>query len=137
MPTVTHRSETALSASEDRPTIKLSVAVVTYNHESFIRQAIESALAQRVKFDYEIVVANDCSTDGTQGIVEDLSRIYPNRIFSLSQKQNVGMPRNLSAAVAACRGEYVALLEGDDYWTRPDKLQKQVEFLDQHPDYAI
>jgi glycosyltransferase involved in cell wall biosynthesis len=134
---VTYHPVTALSVPKDRPPVKLSVAVVTYNHESFIRQAIESALAQRVKFEYEIVVANDCSIDGTRAIVEDCCRLYPNRIVPISQEHNVGMVRNLSAALAACRGEYVALLEGDDYWTCAEKLQRQVDFLDQHPDYAI
>jgi glycosyltransferase involved in cell wall biosynthesis len=134
---VTSHPLTALSTQENRPTVKLSVAVVTYNHEFFIRQAIESALAQHVKFEYEIVVANDCSTDGTAAIVENLCREHPNRIVAVSQERNVGMMRNLCAALAACRGEYIALLEGDDYWTCPDKLQRQVDFLERHPDYAI
>jgi glycosyltransferase involved in cell wall biosynthesis len=117
--------------------MKLSVAMITYNHERFIGQAIESVLAQKVNFEYEIVVGEDCSTDGTRAIVTDLSRRYPSRIVPLLRERNLGGPRNFHGTLAACRGQYVALLEGDDYWTCTNKLQKQVDFLDLHPDWNI
>jgi glycosyltransferase involved in cell wall biosynthesis len=117
--------------------MKLSVAMITYNHERFIGQAIESVLAQKVNFDYEIVIGEDCSTDGTRAIVEDFARRYPDRIRPISYKQNVGGLRNIESTMACCRGLYLAILEGDDYWTCEDKLQKQVDFLDAHPDCAI
>lgn len=117
--------------------MKLSVMMITYNQERFIAQALESVLAQRVNFDYEIVIGEDCSTDGTREILMQFSRRYPNRIVLLLRDTNVGAMRNFEAALAACRGQYLALLEGDDYWTSPDKLQRQVDFLDDHPDYAI
>ena len=117
--------------------MKLSVAMITYNHEQFIAQAIESVLAQKVDFEYEIVVGEDCSTDGTRAIVTDFSRRYPGRIAALLRERNLGGPRNLLGTLAACRGEYLALLEGDDYWTCTNKLQRQVDFLDAHPDWAI
>jgi len=111
--------------------------MITYNHERFIAQALASVLAQRVNFDYEIVVGEDCSTDGTRDIVMDFYRRNPKRIVPFLRSHNLGVAQNLMAALASCRGQYVALLEGDDYWTRDDKLQKQVDFLDAHPDYAM
>lgn len=117
--------------------MKLSVLVLTYNHERFIAQAIASVLAQRVDFDYEIVVGEDCSTDGTRDILMDFYRQFPDRIVPLLRDRNVGGGRNLEEALAACRGQYLALLEGDDYWISGDKLKRQVEFLDAHPDFAL
>src|SRR3984885_13749881 len=117
--------------------MKLSVAMITYNHERFIGQALESVLAQRVNFDYEIVIGEDCSTDGTREIIMDFCRRYPKQVLPLLRDTNVGAMRNLEATLATCRGQYVALLKGDDYWTTSDKLQKQVDFLDVHPDRAI
>src|SRR5258708_6758901 len=113
--------------------MKLSVMRITYNHERFIAQAIESVLAQRVHFEYEIVMGEDCSTDGTRKVIMDFHRRYPDRIVPLLREQNIGAMRNLEATLAACRGRYLALLEGDDYWTYGEKLQKQVDFLDTHP----
>jgi glycosyltransferase involved in cell wall biosynthesis len=121
----------------EKPPMKVSVAMITYNHERFIAQAIESVLAQKVNFDYEIVIGEDCSTDGTREIVMDFGRRYPNRIVPLIRDQNLGGPWNLSTTLASCCGRYVALLEGDDYWTSADKLQMQVDFLEAHPDRAL
>jgi len=117
--------------------MKLSVAMTTYNHEAFIRQALESVLAQRVNFDYEIVVGEDKSTDGSRAILMNLHQRYPERIVPLLRDENMGAARNFQATLAACRGQYLAYIEGDDYWTCEDKLQRQVDFLDRHPDYAI
>ena len=113
------------------------MVMITYNHERFIAQAIESVLAQRVNFDYEIVIGEDCSTDGTSAIVMDFHRRYPGRIVPMIRDQNIGGSRNIESTLAACRGQYLAMLEGDDYWTCEDKLQRQVDFLDANPDYAI
>jgi glycosyltransferase involved in cell wall biosynthesis len=117
--------------------MKLSVLMVTYNHERFIAQAITSVLSQCVDFDYEIVVGEDSSTDGTRDILMDFYRRFPDRIVPLLRDRNFGGGRNLEAALAACRGKYVALLEGDDYWISNNKLQRQVEFLETHPDFAV
>jgi glycosyltransferase involved in cell wall biosynthesis len=117
--------------------MKLSVMMITYNHERFIAQALESILSQRVNFDYEIIVAEDNSTDGTRDIVLDFYRRYPNRIVPLLRDCNLGAMKNFVEALAVCRGKYVAVLEGDDYWTHEDKLQRQINFLDQHTDHAI
>jgi glycosyltransferase involved in cell wall biosynthesis len=119
------------------PNMKLSVAMITYNHERFIAQAIESVLAQKVDFDYEIVIGEDCSTDGTRAVIMDFQRRCPDRIVVLLRERNIGAMRNLAGTIAACRGKYLAVLEGDDYWTCANKLQKQVDFLDKHPDWAV
>jgi glycosyltransferase involved in cell wall biosynthesis len=117
--------------------MKLSVLIITYNHERFIVQAIESVLAQKVNFAYEIVIGEDCSTDGTRAIVMDFQQRFPERIKLLPTERNIGAMRNLERTIAACRGQYLAFLEGDDYWTSADKLQRQIDFLDAHPDRAI
>ncbi|HBR15088.1 MAG TPA: glycosyl transferase family 2 [Candidatus Omnitrophica bacterium] len=116
---------------------KVSVKMVTYNHESFIAQAIESVLMQEVEFDYEIVIGEDSSTDGTRGIVLDYQKRYPDRVRLLLTDRNRGRRHNFLQTLKACRGKYVAMLDGDDYWTSPRKLQKQADFLDTHPGCAI
>ncbi len=116
--------------------MKVSVFILTYNQERFIAQAIEGALMQKTGFPFEIVVADDCSTDGTREVIRQYWEKWPDRIRVLLNRHNIhrrGMIRNFQA----CRGQYVAVVEGDDYWTSPDKLQRQVDFLDSHPDYTI
>ena len=117
--------------------MKLSVAMITYNQERFIGQAIESVLAQRVNFDYEIIIGDDCSTDGTRALLTDFQRRYPERIMLILRPQNIGPMRNIESTLAACRGQYLSILEGDDYWTSTDKIQKQVDFLDSHPECSM
>lgn len=117
--------------------MKVSVSLITYNQEGFISQAINSMLMQQVNFDYEIVIGEDCSTDNTRDIVIGFQKRYPERIRLLLPERNLGASRNRVQTLRACRGEYVALLDGDDYWTSPHKLQRQVDFLDSHPECAI
>lgn len=107
-----------------------------YNHEPFIAQALDSVLAQKVTFPYEIVVGEDCSTDGTREVAIDYARRYPDRIRLLLHDRNLGIYDNDQSIIRACRGAYIAWLESDDYWTSPDKLQKQVDLLDANPDYS-
>jgi glycosyltransferase involved in cell wall biosynthesis len=111
--------------------------MITYNQEGYIAQAIESVLAQSVNFDYEIIIGEDCSTDRTRAVVLEFRRRYPDRIKLLLRNRNIGGLPNLESTLAACQGEYLAILEGDDYWTSVDKLQKQVDFLDSHPECAL
>jgi glycosyltransferase involved in cell wall biosynthesis len=125
------------SSLKQYPHMKLSVAMITYNHEEFIGQAIESVLAQKVNFDYELVIGEDCSTDGTRAVILDFQRRYPDRIVALSSERNLGVMRNFTRTIGACRGQYMAMLEGDDYWTSSDKLQRQVDFLEGHPAWNI
>lgn len=119
--------------------LKVSVCMITYNHEKFIAQAIESVLMQEVNFDYEIVIGEDCSTDGTREIVKKYAEKYPDKIRVLFHSHNLGLlgKNNFVQTFKACQGQYVALLEGDDYWIDPLKLQKQANLLDEHPQFAI
>ena len=117
--------------------MKVSVAMITYNHEAFIAEALDSVLAQDVDFDYELVVSDDCSKDGTAEIVGDYQRRFPELIKAELNAENLGANANAVATMARCRGEYVALLDGDDFWTSRDKLQAQVDHLDAHPDHAF
>ncbi len=114
---------------------KVSVCVVTYNHAGYIAQALDGILAQTVAFPLEILVADDCSTDGTRAIVEGYAARFP-QIRVLPRPHNLGAAANVIDVLRAARGEYVAYLEGDDYWLGTTKLQKQVDFLDAHPDHV-
>jgi glycosyltransferase involved in cell wall biosynthesis len=108
-----------------------------YNHEPYLAQALDSTLMQRTDFDYEVVVGEDCSQDNTRSILTDYQRRYPDRVRPLLHQKRLGVGANVYEVLTACRGEYVALLDGDDYWTSPDKLRKQIEFLDSHPEYTL
>lgn len=119
----------------DRPDV--SVCILSYNHAKFIRQAIESVLAQESELLIEIIVSDDASTDGTQKIVAEFSRsLGPARFRAILRDVNVGVAANLFGLLGAATGRYVAYLEGDDFWTSHRKIQTQVEFLDQHPDFV-
>ncbi|HEX3599731.1 MAG TPA: glycosyltransferase [Lacipirellulaceae bacterium] len=117
--------------------IKVSVCMITYNHERYIAQAVESVLAQQTKCPFEIVIGEDCSTDKTRRILLGLARRYPQTIRLRLADDNQGVNRNLAGTIGAARGRYVALLEGDDYWATTEKLQRQVEALDSHADWAV
>ena len=119
---------------------KVSVMLITYNHEKYIEQALDSVLMQETDFDFEINVIEDCSTDRTQEIVMRYVRRYPDIVKPFFNKKNIGFKvtqKNFYRGFRTLTGEYFAILEGDDYWTSPHKLQRQVDFLDTHPDFAI
>jgi glycosyltransferase involved in cell wall biosynthesis len=117
--------------------IKVSVCCITYNHERFLAQAIESVLMQQTDFEVELVIGEDCSTDSTRAIVVDYQQRYPGRIRALLPTTNQGIMVNLFNTLNACKGEYIALLEGDDYWTDPQKLALQVAVLEQQPECVL
>ena len=117
--------------------MKLSILIITYNHEKYISQAIESFLMQETNFDFEIIIGEDYSTDNTRKICSKYKEKYPNKIKLLLNKQNIGMMPNFVQTLKACKGKYIALCEGDDYWTDPLKLQKQVDFLEANEDFSI
>ena len=117
--------------------MKVSVSMITYNHEKFIAQAVESVLMQKANFEYELVIGEDCSTDNTRQILLEYQKKYPDKIRLLLPEKNLGMQKNAINTLQASRGQYIAALEGDDYWTDPLKLQKQVDFLEANPDFAI
>ncbi len=115
---------------------KLSVAVVTYNHEKYLRRALDSVLAQQTDFDFEIVVGDDCSTDSSGAIIAEYGDKYPGRLTVLERAHNLGATKNTVDVYRHCQGKYIALIESDDFWTDTRKLQKQADFLDAHPDYS-
>jgi len=115
----------------------VSVIMITYNHEPYIAQAIQGVLIQKTDFPIELIIGEDCSTDRTREIVFDYQKKYPEQIRVITSVKNVGMMNNSNRTLASCRGNYIALCEGDDYWTDPHKLQKQVDFLEDNPDFAI
>ena len=94
-------------------------------------------MLQETRFDYEIVIGEDCSTDRTREIVINYQKRYPDKIKLLLSKENKGITHNFIQTTNACRGQYIALCEGDDYWTEPSKLQKQVDFLDANPEFSM
>jgi len=115
----------------------VSVFMITYNHEKYIAQAIEGVLMQKTSFPFELIIGEDCSTDQTREIVVDYANRYPAIIKPILHETNVGAKANSKSVREACRGKYVALCEGDDYWIDPLKLQKQVDFMESHPDFSM
>lgn len=115
----------------------VSVFMITYKHEAFIEKAIDGILMQETSFDFDIVIGEDCSADNTLAICKDYESKYPGKVKVLETSQNLGMMRNWVRTHEYCKGKYIALCEGDDYWTDPHKLQKQVDFLESHPDFAM
>ena len=117
--------------------MKVSVLMMTYNHEKFIAQALDSILMQEVNFEYEIIIGEDCSQDNTREILLKYQKEYPDKIRLLLHEKNIGAAANQIACMKACTGKYIAMLEGDDYWTDQHKLQIQVDFLDNNPSYTF
>ncbi len=119
--------------------ILVSVFCTAYNHEAFLRDALEGFVTQRVSFPFEVLVNDDVSTDATCDIIREYAEKYPDIIRPFYQEQNLysrGIDVYQTVFYPNARGKYVAFCEGDDYWTDPDKLQLQADFLEAHPDYA-
>jgi glycosyltransferase involved in cell wall biosynthesis len=115
----------------------ISVGVVTYNHEPYLAQALDSVLEQDVSCSYEIVVYEDCSTDNTRQIALAYQRRFPDRIRVLYSERNLGVAENVRRGLPSCRGRYIAGLDGDDFWTDQGKLQKQFEALEARPEINL
>ena len=118
--------------------IKVSVCMITYGHEKFIEQAVNGILMQETDFEVELIISDDCSPDDTSAVVEKILKNHPKSscIRYLKREKNLGILKNLELALNAGKGEYVAFCDGDDYWIDPLKLQKQVDFLDNHKQYV-
>lgn len=116
----------------------VSVCIPTYNQERYIRQCLEGVMMQQTNFSFDVVIGEDCSTDNTRSIIKEFEKRYPGVIKPIYHERNVGAQRN---AYEYCwpklTGKYIAVCEGDDYWTDPCKLQKQVDFLEQHSDFVL
>ena len=115
----------------------VSICCITYNHGSFIAQTIEGFLMQKTEFPFEIIIGEDCSTDDTLFIIQQYLEKNPGKIRVISSEKNVGPVENEFRTLLAASGTYIALCEGDDYWTDPYKLQKQVELMNQHPELSL
>jgi glycosyltransferase involved in cell wall biosynthesis len=124
--------------SENNP--KVAVYMITYNHEPYIAQAIESILMQKTNFKYKIYVGEDCSTDNTKNICKEFKKKHPEKIDLILHASNIGANVNAQSIFKACfesGADYIAMLEGDDYWTDPLKLQKQVDLLEANNSYGL
>lgn len=113
----------------------VSVIIITYNHEKYIRQALESVLQQTMLSDVEILIGDDASTDGTRKVIEKYCQRGPERLKGIYREKNIGASANLYDLLKRARAPYIAFLEGDDYWLDSEKLQKQYTFLQKHPNY--
>ncbi len=121
----------------DLDTPLVSICTITYNHENFIVEALDSFLMQETDFPFELVIDDDHSPDGTADIIKQYMEKYPNIMNVNLREKNVGSMTNFMENMQRAKGKYIALCEGDDYWTDPLKLQKQVEFLEANPEYSL
>lgn len=119
----------------------VSISCITYNHASYIKECIDGFLMQKTNFNFEVLIHDDHSTDGTEEIIKEYAKQYPDIIKPLFEKENqYSLGKPIGSAVwnlPRARGKSVAMCEGDDYWIEPYKLQKQVDFLESHPDYGM
>lgn len=117
---------------------KVSICCATYNHEKYIRKTLESFLMQKTNFEFEIIINDDASTDGTADIIREYEQKYPQIVKPIYQTENQHSKKIsnfIKHIFRAAQGEYIAVCEGDDFWTDPNKLQKQVDFLDNNQEY--
>lgn len=120
--------------------MKVSVFCTAYNHEKYIRKALEGFVMQKTNFEFEVLIHDDASTDNTASIIREFEQKYPDIIKAVYQQENQfskGVKINRNILLPKAEGEYIAICEGDDYWTDELKLQKQYDFLSKNPDYAI
>lgn len=111
--------------------------MLAYNQEDYIAQAIEGVLMQKTTFPYQLVIGEDCSNDSTPEICQKYALAHPEKIKLILNKENFGVGANYVKTYSECTGQFVAVCDGDDYWTDPLKLQKQVDFLEANPDFDI
>lgn len=116
---------------------KISVVVTAYNHEKYIGQCLDGIVQQKGSFVLEVILGDDCSSDRTRQIMQDYQGKHPGAFVLLPPTANLGIQNNIKRCLAASSGGYIAFCEGDDYWIDKYKLQKQLEFLEGHPDYSL
>lgn len=127
----------SVSSADIDDIIKVTVVIVTYNHEKYIRKALESVICQETNFDFEVIVSEDCSSDATRDILMEYEREFEGRLSFIFSETNIHNMDVVTRAIRSARGKYIAFLDGDDYWVSKDKLQKQFDFMESHPDSAI
>ncbi|MGL5278331.1 MAG: glycosyltransferase [Cetobacterium sp.] len=114
---------------------KITIIMLTYNHEKYVSQAIESILKQKTRYELEILIGDDCSSDKTAEILNSYQQKNPEKIRLIDRKQNIGARNNFLDLLSKAKGEYIALLEGDDYWEDKNKLEKMISFLEDNKEY--
>jgi glycosyltransferase involved in cell wall biosynthesis len=117
--------------------MEVSICITAFNIEQYISQALDSVLGQKVSFTYEIIVGEDKSSDNTLHILNDFRNRHPDKFRIIEHQNNLGIMLNLIRTLEACRGKYIAILDGDDYWTDDQKLQKQYDFLECNPAFSL
>ncbi|WP_158555782.1 glycosyltransferase [Peribacillus glennii] len=117
--------------------VLVSINCITYNHENYIADAIESFIMQKTNFDFEIQIGEDCSTDNTRTIVQKYASMHPGKIKLITSEKNVGARQNSMRLRSNAKGKYIAICEGDDFWTDPYKLQKQVDYMESNPECSM
>lgn len=118
----------------------VSVLCLVYNHKQYLRQCFDGFLMQRVNFSFEVIVHDDASTDGSAAIINEYHERYPSLFVPILQRENQfsrHVPITTTYMLPCARGKYIAFCEGDDYWIDPEKLQKQVDFMEAYPDYSM
>lgn len=117
--------------------IVLSIFMTTFNHESYIKQALDSILIQKTRYSYEVLVGDDLSKDSTREILRLYEKRYPEKFKMFYREQNMfkKSPDNASDLMMRCKGKYIIALEGDDFWLDPKKIDTQIKFLENHPEY--
>lgn len=120
--------------------ILVSISCITYNHAPYIRECLDGFMMQKTNFAFEVLIHDDASTDGTADIIREYEAKYPDVIKPIYEEENQWVKGRRGSAVfnfPRAKGKYIALCEGDDYWTDPLKLQKQVDFLEANPEYVM
>ncbi|MHA7865542.1 glycosyltransferase family 2 protein [Flagellimonas marinaquae] len=134
------QAEVAIPETTINKNPRVSVVILAYNHEAYIRQALEGVVMQKNNFKFEVYVHDDASHDGTSDIIQEYEKKYPSLIKPIFQKENQfsrGINPLTHHIYPQLKGDYIAYCEGDDYWSDPLKLQKQVDFMDSHPEYIV
>ena len=117
--------------------LKVSVIVPVYNHGRYIERTINSILMQKVDFDIEVLIGEDCSNDNSREVLKSMQSYCPHYFHFFYRERNYGAEKNFADLFSRITGDYFVILEGDDYWTYEYKLQKQVDFLEKHPNYVL
>lgn len=130
-------TENEITSGWDSEKPLVSICCITYKQVEYIEQTLNSLLAQKTTFPFEVIVSDDCSHDGSEQVLARYAENYPAIVKVISSPHNLGGNRNLWKTLNAAKGKYIACCEGDDYWCDVNKLQRQVDFLDANPDYSV
>ena len=125
---------------DNQQPLMVTIRCAVYNHEQYIRKCLEGFVMQKTNFKFEAIVHDDVSTDGSVAIIKEYAEKYPDIIKPIFEKENQYSKHDGSLGRIMdenSHGKYIAFCEGDDYWTDPLKLQKQIDFLESHPDYSL